>query len=212
MEKEKQRIYQDTLELFTDNGEYLIMDKEFSDSVGFIKGVKGYRIPKNYLSEKIRWQCVKRLSEKDFQESGESIYPYMEIQTRKILKEFEIELKGFHLMNNSDKRYYKMNIPFDDLIREFISYVLKSELYIEIVRIRDVLQDVDERFEDADDETYWKWLIHEIDYPGETEEEWKAREEREQKFSDIIKGMTSEELDKMIEENRKQKESEESDN
>lgn len=182
MEKEKQKIYQDTLGLFTDNGEYLIMDKEFSDSVGFIEGVNGYRIRKDYLSAKIRWQCSNEFDKEDFQKSDEPTWSYLEKQTRKILKEFEIELKGFHLMNNSNKRYHKMSILFDELFREFISYVLKSELHIEVVRINNVIEDVGIRFEDADDETYWKWLIHDIDYPDETEEEWKEREEKEKEI------------------------------
>lgn len=199
------RIYRDTLGHFTDDGNYLIMDKEWSNSVGFIEGIKGYRIQKSYLAEQLQWKCSCRFGKKEFQESDESFLSLIQKTTDEILTNFNKEIEGYYLLANGDQAYHKMNNIFDELERDYISYVLKSELWIEKNRISEIVDNIPESIENADDETYWKWIIHEIDYPDESEEEWKAREARDIEFAEKLKNMTEEELDNLLEESEKKR-------
>lgn len=180
-----ERIYNNAPPYFSDDGNYLVYDKDWSNNIGFVESESGWRIPKSYLSEKLRKNFLRILKEGEPDEPvEESFTECIERLALQIIDVFNDEIEKFKNFSRDSTyvNYKKGGFMFLDVLNEnYISYVLINELYVEKDRLIDAVS-IDDDDEDMDDDEYLRQIKHEVEYPGESEEDWKEREEKEKKL------------------------------
>ena len=153
----------------TDDGNYIVIEPDFSTEISFINGVNGLRIRKDYLSRKLRY----RFLDMDNDPNNDRIDDYLRRLVKEIVENFDKEIQCFETLWNGQN-----SVPLDFFFVAYVAYVLKSELDFEYDRILDLIWSRTEE----DDEVYYDRLKHDVEFPGETEEEEKARKERYKSF------------------------------
>ncbi|MBQ2622331.1 MAG: hypothetical protein IJF84_13410 [Thermoguttaceae bacterium] len=137
--KDKRPVLVDRLGIFRDEGDDIVLDSEWSRSVGFYKTDSEMSIPKDHLAKRFRWLCVQTFSDEYWQASGEDHIDCLWRLQAKMMKRFKREMKAyirFETCGNKgeerkEKLWYKM-------ICLYISYHLYSEFYSEFDRIESV--------------------------------------------------------------------------
>lgn len=125
-------IYPSPFDYIEDDGKYLVVDNNCSVSVSFIEGVDGLRIPKSYLS-----QCLRNRFRNEFEceHESENLLDFLDDLAEEIIRAFDNELE--HYIQLQSDAIWNNYVCFadNDILKSFISYVLKSELYKEYRRI-----------------------------------------------------------------------------
>ena len=115
-----------------------------------------------------------RFCDKDKDWEGENADQILEKIYEQILTEidkFIKRLRGFCQCTKCD--WYSLAFLY-------LEYQIKASVTEEYNRICNIMEDSPD--EDVIDGVEWfDWIIHEINYPGESIPDWKAREEREKK-------------------------------
>lgn len=140
-EKDTKTIYPSPVDFLVDDGDYIVIDKYMTNSVSFIEGVDSLRIPKNYLAD-----CLRSRFQNEVEQEHEAEFDlaFLDDLTEEIIGFFDKELN--HFMELWGEPIWNLYRDFvnDDVIKSYISYVLKSELYKEYMRINYVIQAIEE--------------------------------------------------------------------
>lgn len=193
--------YKDPKNRFTDDGEFLVYDKDFSNSVGFLTFKNGgFGVSKFYLVEILRRKLTQKFRDEYWTKNDGNANKLLNKYAKKLDKLIRNQLKWFLLLNTSDDSFYSTTPIYRDIEVDFIYFVLKSELYKEWDRIDCIIDAAAEKYdeslskygdEEKADAWYWEWIIHAIEYPDETDDEWKQRilreKENEQQFLEHLK-------------------------
>ena len=154
MSEEEKRIYKSYDEYINDDGEYIVIDPDVTNSVSFFHCFDGFKIPKNYLSEHLRWRFLEELDV----DTSEKLEDFACRLTVEIAKNFDREIKRVFPFTQSLICRQKELSPDDIFYSSYISFVLKSELNQEYARILNVIWGIDE----DDDDAYYdklKWMV-----------------------------------------------------
>ncbi len=125
-------IYPSPFDYIEDDGLYLVFDNQCQDSVSFIEGVDGLRIPKSYLSQCLRCRFQ---NEVDCEHDSDNTLDFLDELTEKIIRAFDKELDFFIQLQDDSIWYQYSYFADNDILKSFVAYVLKSELYKEYRRI-----------------------------------------------------------------------------
>ena len=184
MQKDK-IIYPSPFDYLVDNGEYIVMDKNYTRSVAFIES-DSLRIPKNHLAQCLRYRFINNVEQyyNDNREQAEEIdldLTFLDELTTEILEFFDEEMK--HFMQLRDSLIWNNGTDYvdNDIIQSYISYVLKSELYREYLRINYVVQVIPK------DEKYYSALRHAIENPEVSDKLLQEHEETSKKSFEHFK-------------------------
>ena len=171
--KEEKIIYPSPIEdLLSDDGDFLYFEKGTRNSISFLEG-NDLRIPKDYLADILRRRFVNEVEKK----GSDDELAFLDDLTEEIIELFDKELKLFIQFYKETVWNNYIDVAYYDIIQTYISYVLKSELYREYMRINFVVQAVDEA-DSKDKKEYYSKLKHAVEYPGEGEKE-RLRHEKE---------------------------------
>ena len=197
--------YIDPKEMFKDDGEFLVYDPDFSNTIGFLTTEKGWKVSKIYIVEKLRQKLTRKFRDEYWTENDGEPVKLLNKYVKKLDKLIQKQLKWFLRLNTSDDSFYKESPIWSDIERDFIYYVLKCELYNEWNRIDGIIEEAAEEYDNAlsrlDDEEwadsyYWEWICHAIEYPDETEEQWaerlKANKEANERFAEMFRKWANE--------------------
>lgn len=171
--KEEKIIYPSPVECLSDDGDYIVIDKTYTNSISFIEGNNSLRIPKDYLSNCLRCRFSNEVETHD----SDFDLAFLDDLTEEILKAFDKELALFRQLLEDQIWNVYVEYGYNDVVLSYISCVLKSELYRERMRINYVVQAV-EALELEDKKEYYSKLIHAVRYPEEGEKE-RLRHKRE---------------------------------
>ena len=135
-------IYPSPLEVWSDDGDYLVMDRTYSSSVAFIEGQDCLRIPKDYLSICLRNRFTLEVEQKD---DEDSVADFLDDLTQEITETFDAELEHFiKLYDNPIWSVFSDTYAETELTKSYIAYVLKAELYKQYLRINRIINAVKE--------------------------------------------------------------------
>lgn len=173
MQEEEKRMYphpktSEYPDFASDDGDFIVVDPGWTSNLAFVNGVNGLRIQKDYLSRTLR--C--RFLDMDNDPQNDRIDNYLRRLVKEIVEKFDKEIQCFEALWHGQNSF-----PTDFFFVDYVAYVLKSELDFEYDRILDLIWSRTEE----DDEVYYDRLKHDVEFPGETEEE-KARKERYKSF------------------------------
>ena len=177
-------LYKDPKEVWKDDGEYLVYDKQVGKELGIIEADNGYKVSKNALVKSLQNYII-NLCNKQYQGS---LCKKLEKATNKLVKSLKKQIKALKLLNMEFWIFSPSTKIYEDIDWDFVQYVLKAELYKEWLRIDGILDEACEEYDNAlaatdnaeqADEYYCKWIVHEIEHPGETKEQWEKRLEED---------------------------------
>lgn len=168
MPEVKKRIYKSYDDYIRDDGDYIVIDPDVTNNVSFLHCYDGFKIPKDFLSDELRWRFLKELDD----EPSEPLEEFVRRLTIEIAIDFDKDIKRVFPLTHSFMCRKRKPSPDDIFYSSFISFVLKSELNQEYGRILNVIGEINEEDDDAFiDKLKWK-----VEYPNETEDERRQRE------------------------------------
>lgn len=152
---DKKNFFEDPYCTFEDEGERLVSDY----GVGFFRSKNKLTVDKDHYAHLLRLAVKFAIQRRKYKYWNTAL----EKESKKLIKQFKKRIKAYMNLDWGDSN----DSYWDFVHKDFIAFTLGSKMYEEYLRIDEAIQEASE----MDGEAAERWLLHEIEYPGETAEE-----------------------------------------
>lgn len=163
--KDRQPVLVDELGIFKDEGDFIVVDSQWSCSVGFVEADRELRIPKDHLAKRFRWRCIQTFSDEYWQAGDEDHVDCLWRLQQEMMKQFKKEMKAYLVLeNDGDTRRMREEKLWYKMISLYISYQLYTAFYREFDRIESIFDNNPKLAENRTGSfMFWKGVLTEPD-------------------------------------------------